>query len=128
MIDETELVAYPCPVCSGTEARTLYTIDGFGVVTCCGCSMVYVNPRISNDQLYSIYTENYFHNQRDGYEDYELAAHLRIKTFRRWYREIEPKLIGETAKALDIGCAAGYFLQVLEEHGWNAVVSCGDGL
>jgi 2-polyprenyl-3-methyl-5-hydroxy-6-metoxy-1,4-benzoquinol methylase len=82
--------------------------------------MVYVNPRIRNDRIYDIYTNHYFNSEASGYDDYELAAHLRVRTFRRWYAEIEPHLPVRRGAALDIGCAAGYFLDVLREKGWEA--------
>ena len=81
--------------------------------------MVYVNPRISNENLYSIYTDQYFHGEESYYQDYELTASLRLKTFRRWYKEIQQYLKTTEGTALDIGCAAGYFLEVSVENGWQ---------
>jgi 2-polyprenyl-3-methyl-5-hydroxy-6-metoxy-1,4-benzoquinol methylase len=111
--------SYPCPVCQGWENKEIYTIKGFPIVECQCCSMVYVNPRINNANLYEIYTSDYFFNEGNGYENYELTAHLRVKTFQRWYKETEPFLKTKTGNALDIGCAAGYFLDVLQEKGWE---------
>ena len=82
--------------------------------------MVFVNPRIDDKELYTIYATQYFRNEDNGYEDYELTAHLRIKTFQKWYNELKPFLKTTAGSALDIGCAAGYFLDVLKEHGWEA--------
>jgi len=82
--------------------------------------MVYVNPRIPNENLYTIYADKYFHSEESGYQDYELTASLRLKTFRRWYKKIQQYLKTTEGTALDIGCAAGYFLQVLVENGWKA--------
>jgi len=113
------LTSYPCPICESTESAHLYTIKGFSIGRCAHCGLVFVNPRISNDQLFEIYANQYFRSEDNGYEDYELTAHLRIKTFEKWYAEIEPFLKPGKGSALDIGCAAGYFLQVLSEKGWE---------
>jgi 2-polyprenyl-3-methyl-5-hydroxy-6-metoxy-1,4-benzoquinol methylase len=43
-----------------------------------------------------------------------------VKTFRAWYKEIAGCLKTTGGTALDIGCAAGYFLQILQEMGWQA--------
>jgi len=120
MIQKYNLTSYPCPVCSGTVTKNLYRIKGFTIVQCRACSLVFVNPRIDDTELYTIYTTQYFRNVDNGYEDYELTAHLRIKTFQKWYDEIKPFLKTKGGSALDIGCAAGYFLDVLKEHGWES--------
>lgn len=120
MIQKYNLTSYPCPVCSGTVTKNRYRIKGFTIVRCPACSLVFVNPRIDDNELYSIYTTQYFRNEDNGYEDYELTAHLRIKTFQKWYDEIKPFLKTTEGLALDIGCAAGYFLDVLKENGWEA--------
>lgn len=120
MTKNDPLKSYPCPLCCGTSAERLYTLKGFRIVSCNECGMVYVNPRIPNDRLYDIYTNSYFHSQSEGYEDYELTAHLRKKTFGRWLEKIVPLLKIRQDAALDIGCAAGYFLELLEQNGWDA--------
>ena len=120
MIEKYNLTYYPCPVCSGSTVKNLYKIKGFAIVQCETCRLVFVNPRINDKELYSIYVDRYFRNEDNGYEDYELTAHLRIKTFQRWYDEIKPFLKTKSGTALDIGCAAGYFLDVLKQHGWQA--------
>lgn len=84
--------------------------------------MVYVNPRIRNDELFSIYRNGYFnHGSESGYENYELIAPLRIKTFKKWYDLCRPYLPANHSTALDIGCAAGYFLDLLKQEGWQHV-------
>ncbi len=119
MKNQTNLIPYPCPVCTKKHTKHLYTVKGFNLVRCLSCSMVFVNPRIPDKELYTIYADKYFHNDNSGYEDYELTAPLRIKTFSKWYNEINRYLKTTEGLALDIGCAAGYFLQVLDENGWE---------
>jgi len=81
--------------------------------------MHYVEPRLPNDELYEIYRHDYFHSNKDGYEDYELSSHLRKKTFERWYADIKPHVKHSCGTALDIGCAAGYFMDILKADGWQ---------
>ena len=120
MLKKYNLTYYPCPACSGSTVQNLYKIKGFTIVQCKTCFLVFVNPRINNKELYNLYATQYFRNEDNGYEDYELTAHLRIKTFQRWYDEIKPFLKTTNGRALDIGCAAGYFLDVLKLHRWHA--------
>jgi 2-polyprenyl-3-methyl-5-hydroxy-6-metoxy-1,4-benzoquinol methylase len=109
----------PCPVCDATRPQPAYQVKGFTIARCGACGMHYTNPRLPTDALYEIYRRDYFHSNKDGYEDYELSAHLRKKTFEKWYADIRPFLHRDTGKSLDIGCAAGYFMDVLKSDGWQ---------
>lgn len=117
--------SYPCPVCSGTSTRQRYKVAEFPIVSCLSCGMVYVNPRIVTHDLFNIYRNEYFNRGRrspeSGYENYELNAGLRIKTFHQWYAEMRSFLPASREDALDIGCAAGYFLEVLKKDGWKNI-------
>jgi 2-polyprenyl-3-methyl-5-hydroxy-6-metoxy-1,4-benzoquinol methylase len=114
-----KLQIYPCPICAGERNKKLYEIQGFPIVKCDNCGMTFVNPRISNEQLFEVYRHEYFHRHQDGYNDYESIADLRIQTFERWYKDIAPYCIHKKL-ALDIGCAAGYFLDILKKDQWQA--------
>jgi SAM-dependent methyltransferase len=116
------LASYPCPVCSATATKKSHTIGGFTIVTCISCGMTYVNPRVRNEELFAIYRNGYFdRSSESGYENYELIAPLRIKTFRKWYDSLRPYLPEDFSETLDIGCAAGYFLDLLKQEGWRHV-------
>lgn len=114
-----QLKSYDCKVCGSGENRYLYTIKNFRIVQCKKCSFVYVSPRIADEDLASIYTTNYFNNTSFGYEEYELTAALRIKNFAHWFSVVEPYTDPNKGKVLDIGCAAGYFLDILKGKGWD---------
>jgi len=114
--------SYPCPVCFAKSPRLLYEINSFRIARCASCGMIYVDPRIRTEDIFDIYRGEYFHHGRQGgYENYELTAPLRIKTFERWYNDLEPYLPDRKEAALDIGCAAGYFLELLRQRGWPCV-------
>jgi 2-polyprenyl-3-methyl-5-hydroxy-6-metoxy-1,4-benzoquinol methylase len=115
-----QLVQCPCPLCRSEQYRRLYTIKGFSIVRCRNCRLVYVNPRLPDDAVYDVYRDQYFNRADNGYQNYELSAHLRRRTFQRWYDDLRPYLGTVNGNALDVGCAAGYFLEVLEQNGWNA--------
>lgn len=115
--------SYPCPVCAASSIKTRYTINDFNIVECISCGMVYVDPRICNEDLFSIYRNGYFDrgSEESGYQDYELVAPLRIKTFKKWYNAFKRYLPSGYSAALDVGCAAGYFMDLLKEEGWRVV-------
>lgn len=112
---------YPCACCNSTATKPLVSKNGFSIVQCCNCKFVYVNPRIKNEDLENIYKHNYFKSKDYGYLNYEQEERLRIKNFERWLRDAEWMLPeSNTINALDVGCAAGYCLDVMQLKGWNA--------
>jgi len=110
---------YPCGICGANNTGKLYELKGFNIVKCNQCGFVYVNPRIADEELPKLYSSDYFSNREWGYLDYEATAHLRKKNFERWYKDIKPFLKVEKGNVLDIGCASGYFLEVLRGDGWK---------
>lgn len=112
---------YDCALCSSNSTKQLLVKQGFSIVQCRNCSFVYVNPRIDDDQLITIYEHNYFKNKDYGYVGYEQEKRLRIKNFEKWLNDAQIFLPAITAvNALDVGCAAGYCLDVMEARGWHA--------
>ena len=95
-------------------------VKGFAIVTCKSCGFVAVNPRVENEQLHLLYTDKYFSGASElyGYQDYDLTANLRILTFSKWLDKIKPFLSKSKGPVLDIGCASGYFIDLLRAEGW----------
>ena len=112
---------YPCSLCKSNKTKPILNKSGFSIVQCCDCNFVYVNPRIKNEQLENIYKHNYFKNKDYGYIGYEQEKRLRVKNFERWLKDAKSFLPDDKPlNALDVGCAAGYCLDVMRAEGWNA--------
>lgn len=118
---EFTLKNYSCSLCTKDETDLVLTKQGFSIVKCCNCGFVYVNPRVENGQLTSIYRHDYFSNKDYGYVSYEQEERLREKNFERWLKDAD-KYVPKVAQvlALDIGCAAGYCLKLMNANGWKA--------
>jgi 2-polyprenyl-3-methyl-5-hydroxy-6-metoxy-1,4-benzoquinol methylase len=98
----------------------LLTKQGFSIVKCCNCGFVYVNPRVENKELTSLYRHNYFKNKDYGYVGYEQEKRLRIKNFERWLKDAEEYIpLNIPVYSLDVGCAAGYCLELMNKMGWK---------
>ncbi|MEZ5988527.1 MAG: class I SAM-dependent methyltransferase [Planctomycetota bacterium] len=112
-----------CTLC-GSAGRELKFREGrFEVMTCADCGLVYVTPRLRPDVLPRVYDEGYWTSEgpKDrGYADYRSDAELYLKTFRRRISILERHRPGP-GRLLDVGCAAGFFLEVALERGWDAV-------
>lgn len=108
-----------CQLC-GSGERTLKFQDGpFRVLTCAGCGLVYVTPRLQGQALLDVYDASYWNSQNPkqrGYADYAAEGALYLKTFQKRMALVS-RWLPPQARILDVGCAAGYFLRIARQHG-----------
>jgi len=117
-----------CNLCGADNTTPVTEIDGFHIVRCRHCDLVYVNPRYREEHLQEIYTEAYYDHdgiknglEFFGYDDY-LADEENIRiTFAKRLRTIER--YANKGKLLDVGCATGFFLDLARSGGWEVVGS-----
>ncbi|MCH8004062.1 MAG: class I SAM-dependent methyltransferase [Nanoarchaeota archaeon] len=116
-----------CNLCNSDSTRIFMKVDGFNIVKCKNCDLIYVNPRLKFNELEKIYKNKiYFNNQsfKDtnytfyGYENYLLEKKDIIYTFIRRLNVIEK--YKKPGTLLDIGCALGFFLELALKRGWKA--------
>jgi 2-polyprenyl-3-methyl-5-hydroxy-6-metoxy-1,4-benzoquinol methylase len=114
-----------CPVCnresvlrlafrcadSSAEVEKVYDI-----VDCQICSFRFVHLPPDDDEL-SAYYERAFET---SYGNYVRARELKKAHFRHQLGLVASHLPGADARFLDIGCAAGFLLEVALERGWDA--------
>ena len=102
-----------CAVCGGTEAAPLFDKDGFAIVRCRGCGLVYVNPRLTPAALAALY---------QGQEISPAAYYVR--TARQDEASFAQRLalierFREPGALLDLGCGPGTFSAVARGRGWR---------
>jgi SAM-dependent methyltransferase len=110
-----------CALCGCDQSTERLRESPFRVVWCCDCGLTYVTPRLRPDLLPLVYDETYWTSpsaKDRGYTDYRAAAPLYLKTFEKRYALID-RIAASPGRALDVGCAAGYFMKVLSDHGWQ---------
>lgn len=83
------------------------------VVRCRRCGLEYVNPRIRTEAVLKAYADA----QDELYVSQEAT---RIATFRKALRLVE-RHVPKKGAILDVGAAAGFFLTVAKESGWETV-------
>jgi 2-polyprenyl-3-methyl-5-hydroxy-6-metoxy-1,4-benzoquinol methylase len=92
------------------------------VVRCPSCGLAYTTPRLSPTALLQeIYDQSYWASaspKEQGYADYAADEPLYLRTFRRRSRLLRP-FARPPGRVLDVGCAAGYYLTVAREGGWE---------
>jgi 2-polyprenyl-3-methyl-5-hydroxy-6-metoxy-1,4-benzoquinol methylase len=111
-----------CPLCDKNNPHLKHRINSWSIVQCTHCNLIYVNPRLHKKELIQLYNENYFDNEVVGYVNYKDNKQLRTKNFLKWINDASGFFNeDEVHNALDIGCAAGYCLEIFKDKGWKPV-------
>lgn len=139
----------PCDQCGERQFLTLFEKPSargeiFRVVRCLHCELVQVNPQPDAAAVRPYYEAHYFSRRTDrGYDNYfspQVKAVIN-ETYRKNLADLEffdyeeqiqadswiYRHCGETGaaeaqppRALDVGCAAGYFVEYLRDRGWRS--------
>jgi 2-polyprenyl-3-methyl-5-hydroxy-6-metoxy-1,4-benzoquinol methylase len=117
-----------CNLCGADDTVDVAEIDGFHIVRCRQCGLVYVNPRYHQQQLQEIYTEEYYDHdginnglEFFGYNNYVDDEENIKTTFAKRLNTIER--YADRGKLLDVGCATGFFLDLARSRGWEVIGS-----
>jgi|688.fasta_scaffold241101_2 2-polyprenyl-3-methyl-5-hydroxy-6-metoxy-1,4-benzoquinol methylase len=120
-LPEHLLVDFPCSLCGNNDAELKMVKDGFHIVECQVCTLVYVNPRLSQEAYESTYnSENYGHI----IDKLSLESHsYRKERFGKERIELIESYLSKDAskRVLDIGSASGFFLEAANEAGWDSI-------
>lgn len=112
-----------CNLCGKDNPQVFLEKDGYWIVRCRHCGLLYVNPRDRKEELNKVYARAYFQLQklgsRDevGYRDYIADGEVHRIYFKNKIAQI--KRYKKGGKLLDVGCATGYFLEVAKEEGFD---------
>lgn len=121
VIDPGPLLAapVPCVVCGATRSHVYMPVDGYTIRACEGCTLRFLHPQPTAEALEAFYEEQYYHSDDSvshGYGNYVKQADNLRATFRDRLREL-PVPAG---RLLDVGAAAGYFVEQARAVGWLA--------
>lgn len=107
-----------CIVCgrSGPFTR-LYARDGFTLVRCPGCGLVFQDPQPSDADL----QRTYYHDSE--WTRAQLVEPMRTRLIERaeWQVEMlkQAGIHANGQRLLDVGCAAGTFMTFAQQAGWQ---------
>jgi predicted Zn finger-like uncharacterized protein len=108
---------------SVADAR-VYAKDGFDVVRCPSCGLVFRAHMPSSEELDHIYDDAYFASPSaagglgaTGYLDYVGDEELHRVNARKRLARLEAHV--SPGALLDVGCAAGFFLDEARRQGWR---------
>ena len=120
------MVSHPrCKVCEAPvdpENDAVWTKDGLVILRCSSCGLLYRASLPSSEELSGLYDSSYFRaeerSQRgEGYADYVGEADLHRLNARRRLSFLEG--LTRPGSLLDVGCAAGFFLDEARANGWQ---------
>lgn len=112
MTVSTVTPAPACPVCGARKRDPLFVKNGWPVVRCPACTLVYVDASIDRRTLDALYGREYF--EGDAFQDYIAEAQTRLASARGRTKVLARIVPG--GHLLDVGCAAGFFLRAASEH------------
>lgn len=108
-----------CNLCGADDSTAFCPENGLGLVQCRQCGLVYVGDRPEPEELYALYGETYFHNDESGkvgYADYIADEPNIRRTAQRRLAFLEK--FTAPGRLLDVGCAAGFFMDEAAKRGW----------
>lgn len=125
MTSSAAMSARPCPVCAAPlePDRPLFVVDGHAIVRCSECGLVQRAVFPTPDELEALYAADYFVAAEgslgaEGYLDYVADADVHRANARRRLRLLARHTT--SGRLLDVGCAAGFFVDEARRLGWTA--------
>ncbi len=106
-----------CNLCGAENAEPIAHQNGFHIVRCRACRLVYVNPQPRRDELLAWYAD---YHARDGSN--EASWDRLMGSVFRESAEILCATPGGSSRRrlLDVGCGFGGFVAAMRERGWDA--------
>ncbi len=110
-----------CNVCGSNDSDLEFVKGELEVARCRQCGLVYANPRLTQAEIWKRYSPTYFwdeympaHQAPHG----EFAAEWHRNRARPFLDLLRPYRSLNTL--LEVGCAAGFFLKIAADMGWQA--------
>lgn len=97
-----------CPICHSNTLNDKFIINDFNIVQCRSCKLIFVKEKVSQEELDSYYSQPQWNW---AYLDSKNTENLQYYYLN--LRNIITEHIG-SGDILDIGCNAGYFLDVMD--------------
>ena len=133
-LDLGQRIASTCPVCGPVQLRVLpfrYVFHDrflYGV-RCESCSLVFVHPQPTREEIRSFYTEEYFvqcsescgaHGRHAYMEEVAQSGTERPRAAARLDRVVLQQL-GRRGRLLEVGCGPGFLLDEFRKLGWQVL-------
>jgi 2-polyprenyl-3-methyl-5-hydroxy-6-metoxy-1,4-benzoquinol methylase len=121
-----------CPLCENEKSTPLFTKESkfqqkYTIVKCRRCGSEFIDPMPREEELLQYYDKSYFLTRKDrGYNNYfnsdtkkQIASVFRMNLLDSDFGVIFSKS-ALSKRSLDIGCAAGYFVEIMQNSNFEA--------
>ena len=103
-----------CPVCKNNVIKEKFIINDFTIVRCKSCKLMFVKEKLSQKEL-----DYYYEQTAEGMKADNDCVYLKnenIENLKYYYRNLRTLIMDRIpeGRVLDVGCNAGYFLDVME--------------
>ena len=114
-----------CPVCGSSDAGLRYRLSRFEVLDCRGCTLVYLWPQATPEEIRAMFSTLYttgagsLPELRDyfGFCYDDVPSNPLVQLYESWLDALER--IRKPGRLLDVGCGTGLFLAVARRRGWQ---------
>jgi SAM-dependent methyltransferase len=113
MRTDIEMEEIPCPICEKSESNPLHQEGAFQMVRCTSCQFIYLNPRPTNESLFSFY-QHYLPEEESSIESWQ---RMMQPVFKRAANLIQHHK--GSGRLLDVGAGFGFFLAEMRGRGWE---------
>lgn len=110
-----------CYLNCGGSYKPLFIKRGHQYLKCSNCGLATLSFDGEYDQfIKKYYQQGYFQGGSDytGYKDYMMEKECIIRNFRGYLHTISKHV--NSGSHLDVGCAAGYFVELMQQHGFDS--------
>jgi 2-polyprenyl-3-methyl-5-hydroxy-6-metoxy-1,4-benzoquinol methylase len=110
-----------CVVCNETRRAAFLERAGYRICRCESCGLRFLDPQPSLEEVQAFYNREYFgsgNSERRGYDAYVADAENHRASFRNRLRRMPVPKPGD--RLLDVGAAAGYFVEQASRAAWIA--------
>jgi SAM-dependent methyltransferase len=114
-----------CPMCGSRDGKLRYRITRFEVLDCGGCTLTYLWPQPSPEEIRAMFATLYTTGAgsvpelRDyfGFCYQDAPSNPLVQLYESWLDALER--IRKPGRLLDVGCGTGLFLAVARRRGWQ---------
>lgn len=106
-----------CNLCGSNSKNELFFKNGFRIVQCSNCGLVFVDPQPEEEEISQFYNEH----QKFYMSRYPKKIKSKLRDAKREINRIK-KIIKHKNEIslLDIGCSCGFLLKVAQDNDWDA--------
>jgi len=108
---ESDLETISCPLCKSSSNSVIHAFGEFRVVLCKNCGLYFLNPRMKESVMLTMYERGayFFGEDASGYYDYRAQEVSLRLTFRRFLKNLR-RLDAQQDRLLEVGSGYGFFL------------------